>query len=552
MFFPIYADEQLTERVATAPIATYRRISGTGSRFLHGTITEGETSFEYDFLIGAASSQISADNPGGDFLPSNLEKTATRTPQYFYITSELRFAIYYYTDGEGYTCFDNAYWQRYYNNTWNTIGTTLNSPRRIFELVGLRLGICPEGHASADVGGNLYHVTAGDMLAIDYLYRDIGQTGISTYYVAAGIAPEDKFVDESDTPSYKPTKATVRGGNGSGSYTGSGLSPMGAGQMNTIYNRFMSANGEGLAYYAVSGDAFAEFMAWLYAGGLLKDYAAYRDAVVSCVYVPVSPRQPGGNNNCIYVANRSYTVGTGTAVTIADPVVEDVSKSYMFSGQGYNTYADITDTQISVYLPFYGRVNIDPAAVFQGYLYVRFAIDCRSGNILYNIITHSVEDRYDRVYGSYSGCCGVPIPIAGSAAAGTFLGRATNAVSSIASGAISGAEFAGPVGGIVGAAAGAADSVEGFTRTVIDKAGTVDVNASMMDVLDIRIDIERKIVIVSDRFDTDAGLPSADGALVSTFSGYTEFSVFHADSIPNATDAEKAEIEQYMKEGVFL
>lgn len=386
--------------------------------------------------------------------------------------------------------------------------------------------------------------------------------------------PADVFFKQEPTPSYKPTRNTASGGRGSGGYTGDGISPMATGQLNSVWSSLLSANGFGLTYYYLTGEQFNTLMSWLYTPGLFKDRDVYRDAVISAVFVPIHPDNLLVDKPAVYCANRTVFGISGVSI-VNQPISERTSVVYDFSEQGYDSYADITDTEIIVYLPFVGRINVDPRAVFRGRMRIRYNIDVRNGNILYEIVTTSKDQiNGEQVYGSYSGNCGIDIPLVGSGQSGTYMGKVRNLVSNVSTGIQRGTKVAtsafgetndfnsqgsfaaGIAGGVVGGTLGLIKGGVESDTPIIDKSGSIDPSCSQQGGLDIRVDVWRTVVLTAGEDEGDypkfAGLPSYGLKSVGDFEGLTSFSLVYTDKIAYASDSEKEEIRQLLNSGVII
>lgn len=404
---------------------------------------------------------------------------------------------------------------------------------------------------------------AGDYLNVSVRFRPYDSPSYTTYEQWQAVNHRDLLFIEND-PHYRPTKTSVRGGNGIGYFKGTSVSPMGGTQVGAVLSRFISSTGFGLTYYKISDAAFLSFMAWLYQTGLFVDRQVARDAVLSCVYLPVTPTCHSSAAAGIYCSTKSFPAATWGVTNqifyVDNPIVEGQTETYSLRNWGTNTFTDVVNCEVSVFLPFYGEVNIDPAAVFQGELYVRYSIDCRNGNIVYNIVTKSIEDKEFYVYGHYSGNCGIPIPMVGSGQSGTYFGKLEQIGATASQGVQrtvmndpsketpSGDLLASAAVGLVGGA------VKGFihaNKPIIDKSGTVSPLTSQMDVLDIRINIARQIMIMSDNYKSIVGFPSAAGVRLGDETGFVKVKYLKEEDVV-ATEREKNEIISLLKEGVFL
>lgn len=404
---------------------------------------------------------------------------------------------------------------------------------------------------------------SGDYINVAVRWRAYNSTSYIVEEQWQAVDHRDLLYSDKDQY-HRPTKTSIRGGNGVGYFKGTSVSPMGGTQVGAVLSRFISSTGFGLTYYKISDSAFLSFMAWLYQTGLFVDRQVARDAVLSCVYLPVTPTCHASAALGIYCSTKTFSAAawsvTNQIFYVDNPIVEGQTGVYSLLNWGTNTFADVVNCEVSVFLPFYGEVNIDPAAVFQGELYVRYSIDCRNGNIVYNIVTKSIEDKEFYVYGHYSGNCGIPIPMVGSGQSGTYFGKLEQIGATASQGAqrtvmsepsemtASGDLIASAAVGAVGGA------IKGFihaNKPIVDKAGTVSPLTSQMDVLDIRINIARQIMILPENYGSTVGFPSAAGVRLGDETGFVKVKYLKEEDVV-ATEREKNEIISLLKEGVFL
>jgi hypothetical protein len=139
----------------------------------------------------------------------------------------------------------------------------------------------------------------------------------------------------------------------------------------------------------------------------------------------------------------------------------------------------------------------------------------------------------------------------GAGQSGSVLGKITNVVSSLATGAI-GIAAGSPRLAINGLSSGLqAINDVAFPTYTVNRGGSIDVNSNVMQSLSIRLKISKPRVLRCDSVQL-IGLPSYFKAKISELpSGYHVVGAVDVDTIPNATAAEKEEIRRILMGGFY-
>lgn len=169
----------------------------------------------------------------------------------------------------------------------------------------------------------------------------------------------------------------------------------------------------------------------------LKESIVRLDSVISgAIWLPLS-QVP--TSSVVLIKAGFVSTGIGGGVVDGDPIKHNVSLgSGAVSLLNSSYYASYT-----LFLPFVGAVQLSADQVRQG-LVVSIAIDPATGAIAYKVLAGD-----QGVIGTYSGSCGVPIPIGATAYnVGGAVASAAGVISSLASGNLAGA--AGSVGALMG------------------------------------------------------------------------------------------------------
>lgn len=210
-------------------------------------------------------------------------------------------------------------------------------------------------------------------------------------------------------------------------------------------------------------------------------------------------------------------------------------------------YGNATDyepyTQVHIYLPFIGIVPLKANDVLGKQLNVEYGIDVLTGTCLAMLTT--MKDGAKILCYTFAGNCAVQIPISGGNYANILRG------------------LIGLVGGIgvavvtknpaiaVGGVAGGVSSLLSSSVNV-QHSGGIGSNAGACGVRKPYVMITRKKSYDAQNYPHYYGLPANAHVTLSSCKGYTQVKSCHVESVYNATDNEKQEIESLLKEGVII
>lgn len=216
-------------------------------------------------------------------------------------------------------------------------------------------------------------------------------------------------------------------------------------------------------------------------------------------------------------------------------------------------YHDFRDyepyTRLSLFLPFVGDVNISTNDCITPHkIHVIYNIDFLSGVACAEVLIDE-DVRY-----AYQAAMCAAIPVTSSDASrliASIIGAAVGTVSS------------GVMGGIVGGTTGSRMASRALIGGVSDVAmspingiqtqrtGSISANTGLLGEMKPYVLVTRPISVVADQYKSLLGQPyQLDGTLGSQ-KGFVKVREVHLDGI-TATEAEKIEIEQMLKEGVIL
>lgn len=192
-------------------------------------------------------------------------------------------------------------------------------------------------------------------------------------------------------------------------------------------------------------------------------------------------------------------------------------------------------TTIQIYLPFIGIEPLNAYDLVGSRLACQYRVDCYTGACIAQLIV-TRDNMVAKLY-EFSGNCAQQIPLT----SGNFLQLAGN----IISGAITGAVH----GGAVGAAIGAGSSLI-HSNVEVGRSGNLSANAGMLGTRIPYVIITRAISADAANYSYFYGYPANKTVYLRNCRGYVRVKdiILHT----SATEAEKAEIERLLHEGVYI
>lgn len=197
-------------------------------------------------------------------------------------------------------------------------------------------------------------------------------------------------------------------------------------------------------------------------------------------------------------------------------------------------------TEIYIYLPFIGVRRLDPSDIMRATVSVKYHVDVFTGACLADVTVK--RDTAGGVLYTFPGSCSVQYPLS----SGSYMGI----VSTIASTVVSAVTAPTPLG--MGAAVlGGITNLAFNSHANVERSGSFTGNAGAMGSKIPYLIISRPQTAMAQNFETLSGYPSNTYTKLSACTGFTQVKFVHVENL-NATDAEKQEIEQLLKEGVIL
>ena len=267
------------------------------------------------------------------------------------------------------------------------------------------------------------------------------------------------------------------------------------------------------------------------------------DAVLCCHIVPVISSGYAGGTNALYTVAGYQLYNPAKAVTQVSDQIITVTTLHTYIAPIVNnflTYAPYCSVSLSV--PFVGDIPLDTSALFSSSIYFVFYLDLYTGTL--SVDVHLVDDDgRDYIYTTRQTNCAVDIPIMGTGATGNPLQKIASAAGNVAS--------AGVIGAPTAVYNVATATVDAQHATAIGRGASSNI-APYFSQRHCYLVIEYAESANADDFFTLNGGALEKSGTVGEFRGYTEFSAVDVSGIAGATDAEKRQIEQILKGGVYL
>jgi hypothetical protein len=313
--------------------------------------------------------------------------------------------------------------------------------------------------------------------------------------------------------------------------TGSGDSPI-----------VVPATGSASALYAIYNPTLSQinaFGAWLWSDNFIEQIKKlFNDpmqAIIGLHKVYASPATSGAQNikvgyldsgvSANVVSNQYTTIDCGT-VTLSE---------YFHNVFDYSPY-----TQINLYLPFIGIVNLDNADVMRSSIHIIYHVDVLSGACLAEVKV--TRDGAGGTLYQYTGNASVTMPIS----SGSYMGIITS-IASIAGGIAGTIASGGAALPMLASAAGSALNA----RAKVEHSGGFSGNAGAMGGKIPYLIISRPQIALANNFQKYIGYPANYTTKLSNCSGYVKVLECHVENV-NATNAELTEIESLLKEGILI
>ena len=216
-------------------------------------------------------------------------------------------------------------------------------------------------------------------------------------------------------------------------------------------------------------------------------------------------------------------------------------------GENWGSFLDYSHTQIELYLPFIGCVDIDTSEVMNGSIDLDYTIDFLTGMCVANVNCNRIAETPDGysynqyAQHSYQGNCAISIPLSQI--------QYGNMIGSLIEAGTTGLRTGNPA---VGVAQLAGDAVSGGMRLTATTKGTLSANAGFCSTLIPYVRITRPISIEPDSFQEVVGYTSYIDSYLGECNDLCVCESIDLHSIVGATDSEIERIRQMCLEGVHV
>lgn len=306
-----------------------------------------------------------------------------------------------------------------------------------------------------------------------------------------------------------------------------------------------------LTAYDITDNALANFATCLYSStfstALTGLFYNPMDFVISLNIFPAKPNF--GSSTPIKLGRWRCTAGDLGTDASGLPLTNQF-KTYNFGSievpENWGSFLDYSHTQIELFLPFIGSVEIDTAEVMNGEIEVEYTIDFFTGMCVANVNCNKYVELPDgTTYPQYSqhayqGNCAINVPLS-QVQYGNMIGSLINAGTA--------GLTKGP-GGFIASFAG--DAVSGGFKPTVTTKGTISANAGFCSVLRPYLRITRPISAESESFQEVMGYTSYVDSKLGDCQGYCVCDNIDLSSISGATESELERIRQMCLEGVHV
>lgn len=281
------------------------------------------------------------------------------------------------------------------------------------------------------------------------------------------------------------------------------------------------------------------FGAWLWSSNfidqVLKLFNNPMQSIIGVHKIFATPAISGAGN---------ITVGylsSGVSANLVSNQYTDIDCGTVKVAEQFGNVFDYTDTQIRLYLPFIGIVDLDVSDIMRGSVSVAYHVDVITGACLAEV--KITRDGSGGTLYQYAGDAAVRYPISSGSYMGVVAGIAS-AVGGVASAIMTGgATLPMAAGAIAGGISGA--------HTQVQHSGNFSGNAGAMGAKKPYLIIERPQTMLADNFASYQGRGANVRRTVAQMGGYFKFSDVHTDSISGAAESEIEAIRAALESGVI-
>lgn len=273
------------------------------------------------------------------------------------------------------------------------------------------------------------------------------------------------------------------------------------------------------------------------------------DYIVSCVEIPYSANADDIKNFNLGGVDVENSFGNNVSLPYFTHRYEKLNFGSITLKETWGTEKDYSTTNVSIYLPYVGLKDLDTSIIMNSTITLTGILDIWSGDLLYVMKINNKSMAYKYLASSglvyrFQGNCGKQVPI-GKIDNSNQLMAMTGSMASMGVGLAMGNPMMalGGAAGLIGSAA---------MPPKVSMTGGITGAIGRGDTDEPYLIITQSVPVYPNNWRSEIGAPRYQEFQVNELSGYTEFFEIHADDVSDATDSEKAEIENLLKSGVFI
>ena len=279
------------------------------------------------------------------------------------------------------------------------------------------------------------------------------------------------------------------------------------------------------------------------------------DFIVSLMIFPCAPAAVGSEQNIKLGGWLCAAAGGGILNALGTPAVGNPLTSQFRKidfgtvqiPENWGSFLDYSQTEIELYLPFIGAVNIDVGECMGGTINVQYTIDFLTGMCVANVLCTKPDLilpsgkplTYVHAQHAFQGNCAIQVPLS-AVNYGTMIGSLINACTQA---------ITNPVNGLIGMTA---DALGGGFRPNVSSKGNIVANSGFCSVLYPYVRITRPITAEPQSYQEVMGLPSYINTTLGQCSDLCICDDIDLKGVAGATEQELNKIRQMCKDGVYV
>ena len=283
---------------------------------------------------------------------------------------------------------------------------------------------------------------------------------------------------------------------------------------------------------------------------------------ISLRYYPIDLTPYSSYEGGVYIGRATQAIEPGAATLpyrISQNVIHIDGGSVEVRMDHFNTddfRVYDPNTQVTVYVPYCGNVQLAASEVYGSTLYLDYTLDMQTGSMKACISTSQSETSYNLI-ATLSGSIGADIQITANnnieflqRIASVVTGTVTQTGSMAMQGAMAGGEVGAAVGAVAGALTGGVSSLASLPPVTVHKQGTAAGFANLGGANRAYITIQTGIYDVPNDFGKVHGWRCNIIRTIGSVSGFTVCSDVNTDGL-TCTGDEAAEIKRILESGFY-